>query len=181
MTAIRASFTAPSDNQRTTVSGPVLKLVAFPAKRDQVGLGIITKAAAPSQVVNIEILGAFTFLTAPTITLQDFSTQPDIYPRRLSNSRSFLRSELFMVPALCRSRLLRSCGGIQQVPPKRGKTTSRSGSTCSPFSTIRHTSRDNPARSGPSANFISLNTSYIYQFVSQNQILSASQRSLYHY
>jgi hypothetical protein len=57
---------------------PVQKLVAFPAKRDQVGLGIVTKAAAPSQVVNIEILGASTFLTAPTITLQDFSTQPGI-------------------------------------------------------------------------------------------------------
>jgi hypothetical protein len=61
---------------------PVQKLVAFPAKRDQVGLCVITKAAAPSQVVNIEILGASTFLTAPTVTLQDFSTQPDIYPKR---------------------------------------------------------------------------------------------------
>ena len=30
--------------------------VAFPAKRNQVGLDIITKGAAPSHVVNIEIL-----------------------------------------------------------------------------------------------------------------------------
>jgi hypothetical protein len=57
---------------------PVQNLVAFPAKRDQVDLCIVTKAAAPSQVVNIEILGTSTFLTAPAITLQDFSTQPDI-------------------------------------------------------------------------------------------------------
>jgi hypothetical protein len=43
-------------------------LVAFPAKRDQVGLSIVTKGAALYDVVNIEILGASTFLTAPTIT-----------------------------------------------------------------------------------------------------------------
>ena len=64
---------------------PVQKLVAFPTKRDQVGLCIVTKAAAPPQVVNIEILRASTFLTAPAITLQDFSTQPDIQLGRLSN------------------------------------------------------------------------------------------------
>jgi hypothetical protein len=75
-----------------SAGGPVQKLVAFPTERDQVGLYIATKAAAPSQVVNIEILGASTFLTAPAITLQDFSTQPGISPRRLSNSRPFLRS-----------------------------------------------------------------------------------------
>ena len=57
---------------------PVQKLVAFPTKRNQVGLCIVTKSAAPSQVVNIEILGASTFLTAPTVTLQDFSAQPGI-------------------------------------------------------------------------------------------------------
>jgi hypothetical protein len=57
---------------------PVQKLVEFPAKRDQVGLCIVANTAAPSQVVNIEILRASTFLTAPAITLQDFSTQPDI-------------------------------------------------------------------------------------------------------
>ena len=75
-----------------SAGGPVQKLVAFPAKRDQVGLCIVTKSAAQSQVVNIEILRASTFLTAPTITLQDFSTQPDIQLGRLSNSRPFLRS-----------------------------------------------------------------------------------------
>jgi hypothetical protein len=63
-----------------SAGGPVQKLVAFPTNRDQVGLCIVTKAAAPSQVVHIEILGASTFLTAPTIPLQDFPTQPGIYP-----------------------------------------------------------------------------------------------------
>ena len=53
-------------------------LVAFPAKRDQVGLSIVTKGAAPSQVVNIEILRASTFLTAPTVAFQDFPAQPCI-------------------------------------------------------------------------------------------------------
>ena len=43
-----------------SAGGAVQKLVAFPAKRDQVGLCIVTKAAAPSQVVNIEILRAST-------------------------------------------------------------------------------------------------------------------------
>ena len=38
MTAMRARFTAPTANRRTTLSGPVLKLVAFPTKSDQVGL-----------------------------------------------------------------------------------------------------------------------------------------------
>jgi len=41
--------------------------MAFPAKRDQVGLSVVTQGAAPSDVVNIKILGASTFLTAPTI------------------------------------------------------------------------------------------------------------------
>jgi hypothetical protein len=40
--------------------GPVGKCVqtsmAFPAKRDQVDLGIVTKRTAPSNVVNIKIL-----------------------------------------------------------------------------------------------------------------------------
>ena len=53
-------------------------LMACPAKCDQVGLRVVTKGAAPCRVVNIEILGASTFLTAPTITLQDFSPQPGI-------------------------------------------------------------------------------------------------------
>jgi hypothetical protein len=50
----------------------VQKFVAFPTKRDQVGLGVVTKSTAPSHVVNIEILRASALLTAPTIPLQDF-------------------------------------------------------------------------------------------------------------
>ena len=53
-------------------------LVAFPTKRDQVGLYVVAKGAAPSHVVNIEVLGASTYLAAPTVTLQDFSMQPRI-------------------------------------------------------------------------------------------------------
>ena len=53
-------------------------LVAFPAKRDQISLDIVTKCATPSQVVNIEILEAATYLTAPVVTHQDFFTQPRI-------------------------------------------------------------------------------------------------------
>jgi hypothetical protein len=37
-------------------SGPVQNLVAFPAKRDQVGLGIVTKGAAQYHVVNFKSL-----------------------------------------------------------------------------------------------------------------------------
>ena len=48
-------------------------LVILPTKRNQVGFGVITKGAACSDVVNIEILHASTFLTTPTIALQDFS------------------------------------------------------------------------------------------------------------
>ena len=51
------------------------ELMAFPAKRDQVRLCVVTKSAAPYHVVNIEILGASTLLTAPSIAFQDFSTQ----------------------------------------------------------------------------------------------------------
>ena len=54
------------------------KLVAFPAKRDQVGLRVITEGAAGSHVVNIEIPEGSAFLAAPTITLQDFLMQPRI-------------------------------------------------------------------------------------------------------
>jgi len=68
---------------------PVENLVAFPTKRDQVRLRVVTKGAAPSDVVNIEIPRASTFLTAPTIAFQDFPTQPRILPRRLSHSRPF--------------------------------------------------------------------------------------------
>jgi hypothetical protein len=53
-------------------------LVAFPAKRNQVCLYVITTGAAPSDMVNIEILQASTFLTAPVIAFQDFPTQPHI-------------------------------------------------------------------------------------------------------
>ena len=56
----------------------VQKLVAFPTKRDQVSLSIVTKGAAPFDVMNIEIPSASTFLTAPTIAFQNFSTQPRI-------------------------------------------------------------------------------------------------------
>jgi hypothetical protein len=47
-------------------------LMAFSAKRDQVRLCIVTKRTAPSHVVNIEILGASTLLTAPSVTIQYF-------------------------------------------------------------------------------------------------------------
>src|ERR1700722_11406480 len=62
-------------------------LVAFPAKRNQISLDIVTRCAAPSQVMNIEILEAATYLTAPVITHQDFFTQPRIRDGRYSNSR----------------------------------------------------------------------------------------------
>jgi len=94
MTAMRARFTAPSVNRRTTVGGPVLKVVAFPAERDQICLSVVTKGAASSHVVNVEISGASTSLTAPTIPLQDFSLQPSIEIRRQSNSRPPLRARI---------------------------------------------------------------------------------------
>ena len=60
--------------------------VAFPAERNQISLDIATKGATPSQVVNIEILEAATYLTAPVIALQDFFTQlltPDAASKRI--------------------------------------------------------------------------------------------------
>jgi hypothetical protein len=43
-------------HQKTDIYGEsVENLVAFPTKRDQVGLSVVTKRAAPSDVVNIEI------------------------------------------------------------------------------------------------------------------------------
>src|ERR1700745_2294486 len=51
---------------------PVQKFVTFPTKRDQVGLGVVTKGTAPSPLVDIEIFRASALLTAPTIPLQDF-------------------------------------------------------------------------------------------------------------
>jgi len=53
-------------------------LVAFPAKRNQISFDIVTNCATPSQVMNIEILEAATYLTAPVIAHQDFFTQPRI-------------------------------------------------------------------------------------------------------
>ena len=72
--------------------------MAFPAKRDQVRLYIVTKGAAPSYVVNIEVLRASTFLTAPAITFQDFSAQSRIELGQLSNSGPSLRSGIIHVP-----------------------------------------------------------------------------------
>jgi hypothetical protein len=69
----------------------VQHLVAFPTKRDQVGFQVLSKCAAPSQVVNIEILEAATYLTAPVIALQDFLSQPRIREGRHSVSMSLLR------------------------------------------------------------------------------------------
>ena len=69
-------------------SGRVVpQLMAFSADRNEVRLGIITKRTAPSHVVNIEILGASTLLTAPSIAFQDFSTQFRIKLRLHPNSR----------------------------------------------------------------------------------------------
>jgi hypothetical protein len=47
-------------------------LMAFSAKRDEVRLCVVTKSTPPYYMVNIEILGASTLLTAPTITIQYF-------------------------------------------------------------------------------------------------------------
>jgi hypothetical protein len=75
-------------------------LVAFPAKRNQISLDIVTKCATPSQVVNIKILEAATYLTAPVIALQDSFAQPRIRNARQSNSRLFLRDRVVhLVPA----------------------------------------------------------------------------------
>ena len=75
-------------------------LVAFPAKRNQIGLDIVTKCATPSQVVNIKILEAATYLTAPVIALQDSFAQPRIRNARQSNSRPFLQDRVnHLVPA----------------------------------------------------------------------------------
>jgi hypothetical protein len=68
--------------------------VAFPAKNDQIGLSVVTKSAAPCHVVNIEILSASTSLATPTVAFQDFSVQPRVNLRRLSNSGPFLRNRI---------------------------------------------------------------------------------------
>jgi hypothetical protein len=46
--------------------------MTFPAKGDQVALGVVTKGAPPYYVVYIEILRASALLTAPTVTIQYF-------------------------------------------------------------------------------------------------------------
>ena len=71
--------------------------VAFPTKSDQVGLSIVAKGAAPYHVVNIEILGAPTFLTPPAVAFQDFPAQPRIELRFFPNSRPFLRRRIIHV------------------------------------------------------------------------------------
>ena len=53
----------------------VLILVTSSAKGNEVRLDIITERATPSLVVNIEILVAATYLTAPVVTSQDFLAQ----------------------------------------------------------------------------------------------------------
>jgi hypothetical protein len=74
-------------------SNPVQDLVAFPTKRDQVGLCVVTKSAAPSDVVNIEVPGASTFLAALTIAFQDFPSQPHILPTlNVANTRETLQN-----------------------------------------------------------------------------------------
>jgi hypothetical protein len=66
-------------------------LVAFPAKRNQIGLGIVTECAASLQVVNIEVSETATSLTAPVVARQDIFTQLRIRDGRYSNSRPLLR------------------------------------------------------------------------------------------
>ena len=79
-----------SSCRRRSAGGPVQNLVAFSTKRDQVGLCVVTKGTAPSYVVNIEILGASTLLTAPTITLQDLRAPLRIRLGAFSDPRPFL-------------------------------------------------------------------------------------------
>jgi len=74
------------------LDGTVQNLVAFPTKRDQVGLHVLSKGAAPSQVVNIEILEAATYLTAPVIARQDPLAQPRIRDGRCADSMPLLRN-----------------------------------------------------------------------------------------
>jgi hypothetical protein len=74
--------------------GTVQNLVAFPAKRDQVGPRVLSKGAAPSQVVNIEILEAATYLTSPVIARQDLLAQPRIRDGRWADSMPLLRNRV---------------------------------------------------------------------------------------
>jgi hypothetical protein len=45
------------------------ELMAFSAKRNQVGFCVVTEGAATSYVVNIEVPRSSTLLATPTITL----------------------------------------------------------------------------------------------------------------
>ena len=66
--------------------------VAAPAKRDQVGLRVVTEGASPSHVMDIQIPERPTLLAAPTVAIEDHATQRRIKLRRRSNSRPFLRN-----------------------------------------------------------------------------------------
>ena len=77
--------------------------MAFPAKRNQVSLDIVTKCATPSQVVDIEIFEAATYLTTPVIALQDFFTQPRILDGRHSETGSFSGNRVAHVASPVRS------------------------------------------------------------------------------
>ncbi len=46
-------------------------LVAFPTKRDQVDLRIVTKGASPPHMMNVQIPEGSAFLASPTVALQD--------------------------------------------------------------------------------------------------------------
>jgi hypothetical protein len=70
----------------------VQHLVAFPTKRDQVGFQVLSKGTAPSQVVNIEILEAATYLTAPVIARQGLLAQPRKRDGRCADSIPLLRN-----------------------------------------------------------------------------------------
>jgi hypothetical protein len=88
--------------------------MAFSTKCDEVGLAVIPKCATPYRVVNIEILRASTILTAPTISLQNFSPQPCIKLRRLTNSGPFLQDGITHVARFLRmhaAQVLRASHG----------------------------------------------------------------------
>lgn len=54
--------------------GTVQCWMAFSTERDQIGLCVFAKGTSPFHVVDIEIPSGPTFLTTPTISLQDFSS-----------------------------------------------------------------------------------------------------------
>jgi hypothetical protein len=54
-----------------SAGGPMEKLVAFPTKRDQVGLRIVSKGASPFHMVNVQIPERATLLALPTVAFQD--------------------------------------------------------------------------------------------------------------